>query len=569
MKKIIQSLGIVILILFAAVSYSDEKPAAVSLKSSLELIDAAFQTGSISSGDRLYLGLQSLLAPSDLPDEFKSDATVSPIKCGTPYLSEVLGNWDLLSRDQQMAASQLMARPPLESLYISPEGYFAIHYSFIYPDSVSAEDLDMSGVPDYVERIGLYADSTYRHYHNTLAYYYPPSDGDEYYDIYIMGIGQAYGITIREDPGDYPWYDYQSHIRINCNLNSAQNNDDPEGKVIGAQKVTCAHEYYHAVQLGHAFLNGDDIWFTEGSATFFEDVVFDIVNDNYSYLKYFFNYPDTSLVDPTPTPTLHDYGTFIWDEFITENFGIGIMKDIQENLRYNSLFPSIDGALAAYGESMASIFPRFVVWNYFTGDRADILYYDEGFNYPQIDTILQVIQECPFTDVVSERPPDGLAANYLMAYPDGDGQSGLLHIGFDGVNTVEWDFSYVVFRDNIAEPVIGCGTDALGKTDCGIYHFVRYDSIMFAPCVISPWHDDNNFNFDVTIRPFGDVDGSGALNLLDITYLISFVYKGGINPRYSVHMGDVNCTGDINIMDIIHLIGYLYHDGPEPCGYDY
>lgn len=60
----------------------------------------------------------------------------------------------------------------------------------------------------------------------------------------------------------------------------------------------------------------------------------------------------------------------------------------------------------------------------------------------------------------------------------------------------------------------------------------------------------------------GDANNDGTINLLDITFLISYLYKGGPEPDF--YAGDVNSDGTINLLDITYLIAYLYKDGPPP-----
>ncbi len=62
----------------------------------------------------------------------------------------------------------------------------------------------------------------------------------------------------------------------------------------------------------------------------------------------------------------------------------------------------------------------------------------------------------------------------------------------------------------------------------------------------------------------GDVDRNETINLLDITFLINFLYKEGPEP-YPPTSGDADCNLRINILDITYLISYLYKDGPPPC----
>lgn len=71
-------------------------------------------------------------------------------------------------------------------------------------------------------------------------------------------------------------------------------------------------------------------------------------------------------------------------------------------------------------------------------------------------------------------------------------------------------------------------------------------------CVhISPWHYR------------GDVNNDGIVNVGDVVYLISYLYKGG-PPPVPMSMGDVNCDGIVNLGDVVFLIGYLYRGGPVP-----
>ncbi|MFH2036315.1 MAG: hypothetical protein ABIJ45_07930 [Candidatus Zixiibacteriota bacterium] len=64
----------------------------------------------------------------------------------------------------------------------------------------------------------------------------------------------------------------------------------------------------------------------------------------------------------------------------------------------------------------------------------------------------------------------------------------------------------------------------------------------------------------------GDVDCTNVYNILDITYLISYLYKGGPEPCFSVSYGDANCSCTTNLLDITCLISYLYKGGScAPC----
>ena len=71
--------------------------------------------------------------------------------------------------------------------------------------------------------------------------------------------------------------------------------------------------------------------------------------------------------------------------------------------------------------------------------------------------------------------------------------------------------------------------------------------------VASGWHYTN-----------GDADRSGEINILDATYIINYLYKGGFVPN-PIGAADVDCDLTVNILDVTGLINYLYKGGSAPC----
>jgi hypothetical protein len=64
----------------------------------------------------------------------------------------------------------------------------------------------------------------------------------------------------------------------------------------------------------------------------------------------------------------------------------------------------------------------------------------------------------------------------------------------------------------------------------------------------------------------GDADGSGNHNILDVSYIINFLYKNGPDViPYALCSGDADCDCVINILDVTYIINYLYKNGPAPC----
>ena len=75
------------------------------------------------------------------------------------------------------------------------------------------------------------------------------------------------------------------------------------------------------------------------------------------------------------------------------------------------------------------------------------------------------------------------------------------------------------------------------------------------------WSDRRGFTTALTYL-CGDPDGNGLVNILDITYLINFLYKDG-PPPVSLPDSDVNSDDTVNVLDITAIINYLYMGGPE------
>ncbi|MFH2037642.1 MAG: lectin like domain-containing protein [Candidatus Zixiibacteriota bacterium] len=83
--------------------------------------------------------------------------------------------------------------------------------------------------------------------------------------------------------------------------------------------------------------------------------------------------------------------------------------------------------------------------------------------------------------------------------------------------------------------------------------------VLFIPAVNS---SDNVNKSDSKDFLCGDASNNGSINILDITYLIAYLYKGGPPPAVP-DQADVNDNGIINILDITYMIAYLYKGGPE------
>jgi hypothetical protein len=71
---------------------------------------------------------------------------------------------------------------------------------------------------------------------------------------------------------------------------------------------------------------------------------------------------------------------------------------------------------------------------------------------------------------------------------------------------------------------------------------------------------------DRPVPPFvcGDADGSSAVDIDDVVFLIAYIFSSGTPPE-PIESGDADCSGSIDIDDVVYLIAYIFAGGNLPC----
>jgi hypothetical protein len=274
-----------------------------------------------------------------------------------------------------------------------------VHYVASTADAPDPDDIDMSGVPDYVESVASVLDHVWAEEVDGLGYRAPRSDADSdndggsaLLDVYLadIGVDGLYGYCASDDPHlDSPSYDYWDMSGY-CVLD-----DDYDISQFGYPnpmhplKVTAAHEFFHAVQFAYDI--GEDGWLMESTATWMEEHVYDAIDDNRQYLA------TSPLAQPSipldRTSGFRVYGTWIFWQFLTEYLG-GSAPDASI---VRAVWKRADGSEAGKDmystQALASAveartidgtrwrfrwaFADFAVWN----DRP-AKFYEEGDAYP-------------------------------------------------------------------------------------------------------------------------------------------------------------------------------------------
>jgi type IX secretion system substrate protein len=329
-----------------------------------------------------------------------------PGKCGTQIMMDYHQNKNTFSESSVAKIENCLGtfrkKSILESKYISPDGKFELSYTTIGDNAVSAEDIDSSGVPDYVERIASYFDYSWKFAIDTLGILAPPI-GEGKYQISFENSGY-YGYTeIVEGK--------LTRISMSDSYGWAPPNDDPEGYEIGAAKVTAIHEFKHATQIVY---NNWEVpaWFLEVDATWFEDIGYDYVNDYYTYLKW----GPSHIVLPQHSFIGGDgYSDCIFMHYLSEKYGIDINRKLWERMKQypdEELNISLGVILYGYGTSIEESLPEYFSWCYLTGDNADSRFpsFEEATYYPT-SKLTETVSTLPHNITSSAR--EALAAEYL------------------------------------------------------------------------------------------------------------------------------------------------------------
>ena len=354
-------------------------------------------------------------------------------KCGTPAILRFVTNYDRL--DQGLLKSlgvQLVLRPTnLTDSIDSPRGLFRVHYAISGTDA-------LFGGAGTAAQIADIMDSVYTYIVETLEYPAPPQDGyepggDEKYDIYMVNLGSMfYGMTYTDSLRYGDSLKATSFIELNADPRRLHGyNNDPHSPM-DAIRVTAAHEFFHAVQFGIDWGEAEDIgseyderrYWMEMSAVWMEEEIYDDINDYYYYLEHFFNVPEYSIQRFNSILDLHPYASVVFPIYLSERFGRDIIRDIWllcGELGFGpSFLQAADLAIweaSDHTQDWTSAFSEFALWNYLTGERADLTI-RKGYNLDLITgySEKEAYPAIPFEKLHAHyRYPDSVIANKNLA----------------------------------------------------------------------------------------------------------------------------------------------------------
>jgi len=272
-------------------------------------------------------------------------------------------------------------------------------------DSAVYAGLDSAGAPHpaYIEKVREEMEAAWAYYVETLGmhppaseirsmWYVVPVSPIRKFPIDVVDIGTAdrffgggtYGVTY--PPGD---------LSITIENDFLHSTRLEGGKIVGTPirseaggsiihdyaaewplgvKVTAVHEFYHAIQFTYVpWVAGYHPWY-EMSATGMEERLAGEVDDYLQYLPCILKFHDrTPLFAPSSGPCGHNpaYGHGIFHQYLSAALDSSFDVKVWERLGQNgdALSDALETAFAAYGRSMADLYPDFAVGLFYSGGR--------------------------------------------------------------------------------------------------------------------------------------------------------------------------------------------------------
>jgi hypothetical protein len=541
-----------------------------SLFEAANLIELEYQENKLSLDEKCLYLAYALRNKAELPDRFKAFEE-GELKCGTPVVIEIQRNWDLLSTETQKEIDRLLERPEKPFTYRTTN--FVIHYDTggEYPVYHPRVDIDpVDGVPDYVNRVGDYMERSWYVEIDSMGYYAPPFDGteggDSLYDVYI---DMPAGYTVPEGPSsqypDRPWAAI-TWIIIGNDLRIPRYPDDP----LPFCKACCAHELFHACQfvfIGQISYEEDyTAWFQESCANWIQESVWDELNDVYYYLNDYLPVSEKSLYHEGGR---HMYASWIWNQYLSENYGRDILYSIW--LKHMEVYAcaAIDSVLHTLGTTMNDQFQEFAVWNWFTNYKDDGNHYSEGAFFPT-DTVvyLRAHSSYPVSTTIMIGGPQSYGANYILLDPTA-ADTGTYQLTFSGNSLFPYGVNLILREVGGQYAYLRMNLDETSSGELLIPGFRSYEKVIMVVTHLFNFPESwEQVPYSYGLSQYagfivGDANSDGVIDPSDVVYLLNYLYRGGLPPD-PLEAGDCNCDSVVGPGDVVYLLNYLFRGGAPP-----
>jgi hypothetical protein len=328
---------------------------------------------------------------------------------GIPNSIEIMmlaRSWSSLSEEFKSLYISALLFPDNFIIFNSPGGHFEVHYTTKGIDSVSPVDLyhyspappynrvsQPNGIPDYVDETAWALDSAWRMEVDKFGFQQPFPYKDslrssDRYKVLIQSPGEneeeVYGYTMfyqKIGNNSFSSFIIMRNEWSGFNTEPLKYDTDPSPAI----HVTCAHEFFHAIQyamtwdiVNSSMLDDFPLTWTEGCATTMEELAFPNVDDYVQYTMPYFSKPSISFFskeDNTDYNRIYLRSLFLiyattrlWNDS-----NAGFFREMYTN-NFEAIVPfreNITKSLSKIALTWPVALNKFHTASYFTGSRSD------------------------------------------------------------------------------------------------------------------------------------------------------------------------------------------------------
>jgi len=445
--------------------------------------------------------------------------------------------------------NDLRSRPDTDTTAPSPSGYFLIHYDTTGEHAPSQSNLDGNSIPDYIDEVGIIADSSRYVLVNMMGFLSEIPDSDGVYDIYIQDRASGYyGVNYQDDivPG-------ASYIIID----NAYEPGEFLTTGVNTMRLTVAHEFFHAIQRSYRTVpSSSDTYFWEMSSTWIEDVIVPDGDDYLYWVSPFFNSPDQKISD-TDGYSIALFGHYL--SSIIDNspnqFNSNILREMWNKYSdTGNSFYSIDHILSTnYNTDFSTVWLDFLSRNHFNGlynnDNNDFYYYLDQQHLSPISTSVNFLDEDTSIElIVSEQ-----SAAFKTFYVNDGGAISLSDSIIPSSSSYNGTLSIISNNLNLNSlRFIPIGSSqSITYLDQGTYIHFSYSG--YGDAIVNV-----NIDFESEINIInGDLNFDQSVNVQDIILMVEFILNDTAFNQFQFEAGDINLDDYCNIFDIIMILDII------------
>ncbi len=432
----------------------------------------------------------------------------------------------------------------MDTYSVSPSGNFYIHYNLSGPDAPNQSDANDNGIPDYVDEVGIAADYSDSILVDVLGFLPVNHDDNQVYDIYIEDMGQGYYGVNYLDTDILGNHTGTSYIIID--------NEYEEGEYytigIDGMRTTVAHEYFHAIQRSYRLqFNASTKFLYEMSSTWIEDIVYPNIDDyiNDGWTLSFFNNPEQDISDTD------GYSIALYAHYLTSVIGNdddldnSIIKQIWEQFSIvNNGHSSINTILVNnYSTNFINTWIDFCTRNLYNGYYSDMnnvfYYYSDQINASPI--VIDNLYHLNSTININQ----SLSSESII------------------IKAFEPSSDFFINIDNLNENIMGNivfqlqnSANILSIEDLN-YSYLEQEIDKIYLFLGSQQESDIDFNLSVYDYSFGDINQNYFINIVDIIYIVNYLFNNIELTNFQFVLADLNIDGIISVLDIVEIVDLI------------